>query len=266
VDGADISQDIKAECAGDVNGSYNPIPGKMIYTSVNNSCSMTISTGRQFEIPVYLNDNVELGALGLKFKVQSSKFKVIDVISNIDGLIYNVDCGLSSVDCNVNIAWAATSNAINVNPAQPLFYIKAIYNGEANSSSFQIPASIFQLSPESEIADIDANLISTDKLFMPEIVISNQLPVISFKCYPNPFNNITNIEYTLPEDLNVRLNIYNVIGEKVASLVTNERQQAGQYTIKFDGSNLKQGIYYCKIEATNNTSAYNKTDIMIIAR
>ena len=171
-----------------------------------------------------------------------------------------------TVDCNVNIAWSAIDNAINVNPAQPLFYIKAIYNGEPNSSSFQLPASIFQLSPESEIADIDANLISTDKLFMPEIVISNQLSVISLKCYPNPFNNVTNVEYTLPEALSVRLNVYNVIGQNVAALVTNERQQAGLYTVKFDGSFLKQGIYYCRIEATNSTSAYTKTDIMMIAR
>ena len=43
-------------------------------------------------------------------------------------------------------------------------------------------------------------------------------------------------------------------------------RQAGQYIVKFDGSNLKQGIYYCKIEATNSTSAYTKTDIMMIAR
>ena len=101
---------------------------------------------------------------------------------------------------------------------------------------------------------------------MPEIVISNQLSVISFKCYPNPFNNITNIEYTLPEALNVKLNVYNVIGQKVAALVTNERQQAGQYTVKFDGSYLKQGIYYCKLEATNSTTTYSKTNILMIAR
>jgi len=90
--------------------------------------------------------------------------------------------------------------------------------------------------------------------------------IFKFSNFPNPFNKITTISYTVPEDLNVRLNVYNVIGQKVAALVTNERQQAGQYSIKFDGSNLKQGIYYCRIEATNSTSAYTKTDIMIIAR
>ena len=123
------------------------------------------------------------------------------------------------------------------------------------------------------LADFDANVISTDKLAIPSLIVNSPQSTVSLICYPNPFNNITNIKYTLPEDANgrdviyyVSTNIYNVLGEKVGALVTNERQQAGQYTVKFDGTNLRQGVYYCKIEATNSSSAYTKTNIMMIAR
>jgi hypothetical protein len=90
--------------------------------------------------------------------------------------------------------------------------------------------------------------------------------IFKFSNFPNPFNNSTTISYTIPDDLSVKLNVYNVIGQKVAALVTNERQQAGLYTLKFDGSSLKQGIYYCKIEAENSTSTFSKTNILMIAR
>jgi hypothetical protein len=64
--------------------------------------------------------------------------------------------------------------------------------------------------------------------------------------YPNPFNPETRIDYTLPEQQNVTLNVYNMLGELVAELV-NEVKPAGTYTVTFDpssvGSGLPSGIY-----------------------
>jgi len=47
---------------------------------------------------------------------------------------------------------------------------------------------------------------------------------------------------------NVNLKIYDVLGKEVATLV-NETQQAGSYTINFNGANLASGVYYYKISA-----------------
>jgi hypothetical protein len=68
--------------------------------------------------------------------------------------------------------------------------------------------------------------------------------------YPNPFNPITNIKYSLAEATHVQLNVFNVLGQKVSSLV-NENQGAGLYEIQFNGSELSSGIYIISLSAGN---------------
>jgi len=60
--------------------------------------------------------------------------------------------------------------------------------------------------------------------------------------YPNPFNPSTAIKFGIPEASNVRLKIFNALGEEVAELV-NEYLDAGTYTYSFDASQLTSGIY-----------------------
>ncbi|MEM8486197.1 MAG: PKD domain-containing protein [Bacteroidota bacterium] len=66
--------------------------------------------------------------------------------------------------------------------------------------------------------------------------------------YPNPFNPVTNISYDLPDDVDVRLTVYNVLGQVVRELV-NTRQPAGSYVVPFDANHLSAGIYIYRIEA-----------------
>lgn len=68
--------------------------------------------------------------------------------------------------------------------------------------------------------------------------------------YPNPFNPTTNIQFSLPQSGNVRLTIYNSIGQEVAQLV-NGYKEAGSYTLKWDASNLSSGIYIYRLDAAN---------------
>ncbi len=66
--------------------------------------------------------------------------------------------------------------------------------------------------------------------------------------FPNPFNPITSIQYQLPKAAVVELAIFNIQGQRVATLV-NGRQEAGYYRLHFDGSALSSGIYFIKIKA-----------------
>ncbi len=66
--------------------------------------------------------------------------------------------------------------------------------------------------------------------------------------YPNPFNPSTIISYQLPKQGFVSLNIYNILGQKVAQIV-NEVQNAGSYQANFDASNLPSGLYIYQIKA-----------------
>lgn len=68
--------------------------------------------------------------------------------------------------------------------------------------------------------------------------------------YPNPFNPATTIEFSIASREQVTLNIYNVIGELVETLV-NEQLEAGSYKINFNGVNLTSGMYIYHIQAGN---------------
>jgi CubicO group peptidase (beta-lactamase class C family) len=68
--------------------------------------------------------------------------------------------------------------------------------------------------------------------------------------YPNPFNPVTMIKYQLPMVSEVDLSIYNILGQKVATLV-NERQKAGMYQFEWEASGFASGVYYYRIEARN---------------
>ena len=71
--------------------------------------------------------------------------------------------------------------------------------------------------------------------------------------YPNPFNPLTTIEYSIPETGNVKLMVYNSLGEEVA-LLKNDFEVAGSYKINFNVGGLSSGIYFYKLTINNYTS------------
>jgi len=68
--------------------------------------------------------------------------------------------------------------------------------------------------------------------------------------YPNPFNPTTNISFTLAKESDVKLEVLNILGEHVTTLV-QERRSAGQYSVTFNASSLSSGVYLCKMSADN---------------
>jgi hypothetical protein len=65
--------------------------------------------------------------------------------------------------------------------------------------------------------------------------------------YPNPFNPTTHINFNLDRRSQVRLTVYDVLGNMVAELV-NDVRNSGAHTVAFDGSNLTSGVYFYKLE------------------
>ena len=66
--------------------------------------------------------------------------------------------------------------------------------------------------------------------------------------YPNPFNPVTNIGFQIAESRVVRLQVFDVLGREVRTLL-HERKEPGVHTTAFDGSDLPSGVYFYRLEA-----------------
>jgi len=73
--------------------------------------------------------------------------------------------------------------------------------------------------------------------------------------YPNPFNPTTSIEFNLPVSNNVKIEIFNIMGQKVHTLI-NEHKSAGTYTVTWDATNdygqkVSTGMYFVRMQASH---------------
>ena len=68
--------------------------------------------------------------------------------------------------------------------------------------------------------------------------------------YPNPFNPTTTIRYELPEAGNIKIDVFNLLGQNVAQLV-NEYKPAGRYEVSFNATDISSGIYFYTLETKN---------------
>jgi len=78
------------------------------------------------------------------------------------------------------------------------------------------------------------------------------------KNYPNPFNPITHLDYSLPKRSQVRLRVYNMVGQEIITLI-NEEKQYGNYSISWNGidskgRNVASGVYFAELRSNDKSS------------
>nr|HMS66457.1 T9SS type A sorting domain-containing protein [Ignavibacteria bacterium] len=113
--------------------------------------------------------------------------------------------------------------------------------------SFSIPGSLTELTSNTVGINSPSNNISND------FYLSQN--------FPNPFNPTTTITYRLGNLNFVSMKVFDIQGKEIATLV-NEKQNAGSYSVEFNGEDLPSGVYYYKLEAGN----FSQTNKMLLIK
>jgi glucuronoarabinoxylan endo-1,4-beta-xylanase len=79
--------------------------------------------------------------------------------------------------------------------------------------------------------------------------------------YPNPFNPSTVISYQVPVNTDVRLEVFNMLGQSVTVLV-NEQKSAGSHSVRFDATSLSSGMYFYQIQS----AGFSETRKMLLIK
>ncbi|MBD3168043.1 MAG: T9SS type A sorting domain-containing protein [candidate division Zixibacteria bacterium] len=90
------------------------------------------------------------------------------------------------------------------------------------------------------------------------VPVAEKLKLIN---YPNPFNAVTSIEYNIVQDGEVGLEIYNLLGQKVAVLFDGFKR-SGDYRVSWDASGYSSGIYFMKLK----NCAYSRTERVVLLK
>ncbi|MFQ5604006.1 MAG: T9SS type A sorting domain-containing protein [bacterium] len=81
--------------------------------------------------------------------------------------------------------------------------------------------------------------------------------------FPNPFNPVTRIEFSLPAASHVTLRIYDLLGQEVA-VVLDEFKSAGEHAVEFDASDLPNGVYFYKLESQAFKASNNVKRLVVL--
>ena len=118
---------------------------------------------------------------------------------------------------------------------------------------------------------VNASLINGEEMTISDNSV-NRLKIVSSQIlnpieysleqnYPNPFNPNTRIKFTIPEESDVNLSVYNILGELVSTIV-DEKMNAGYYEYNFDAMQYSSGVYFYRIKA----GSFVETRKMILLR
>lgn len=131
-----------------------------------------------------------------------------------------------------------------------------------NAASVQVTAAD-TLQPNSGTINIDPLSTSWSGPVPTDVRVSTELPseFALMQNYPNPFNPSTTIEYQVASPAFVTLKVYNLLGQEVATLVSDQKEP-GTYLVRWVAEDIPSGIYFAKMQA----GAFTQTRRMMLVR
>ncbi len=255
---SNMVNNFKALCVGDVNGSYTPSLAKTPATMhLNMGGVKEVKSYEHFNLPINVVGATKLGAISVVLNFNESLFEVEGVLlRNQTGS----DVLYTAVDGELRISWYNTKE-MSLNDGDAILTLQLRAKNLSNASASDLELTLDGIS---EIGDRNAVVLQNVNLVYPKLTVA--VSEFSMSNYPNPFNTVTDITYSIPEAGAVSLKVYNMLGEEVSLLLDNVNQSANTYTVQFDAANLVAGVYTYKLEVKGASKDMSKTGKMIITR
>lgn len=261
---ADSNLNITVNClfAGDVNASSNmsALP-KQNFISFEENNVLNIKQNEEFDIPVTINQYVNLGAINLSFNYPTDLASFEGAFFSADNIITNEQDG------NVKIAWFDISGGqkpVTLKPGNNLIVLRFKSSAAFSAGSrfsVQFDKSVC------EFASADGNILASVQLQFPAASLMVPTESSLKQNYPNPFNPTTTIKYSLAYESNVTLRIFNSLGQSVRVFNEGTKQQ-GDNEVNFNAAGLASGIYLFSISAqsVDGKNSFNAVKKMILMK
>ncbi len=249
------------EATGDVNASYIPGSGaKSTGNYLAYESLMKVNVGDEVKIPVAINQDRTIGAMNIGLTYNTNLLKVTGVegfeVFNIDEANGVVSASMFDVEGRT---YDRNSNVIIVT-ATVLAPI------ETGTRYFELTDNT--IFADASASEIDGITLYTTGLTTDQTTGTGDLTSarLTHKCFPNPFNDVTNIQYTLPEKANVEVKVYNAVGSVVKTFVFNS-QVAGVHNVKLNSTDLNgSGVYFYRITVKGDANSFTGTGSLILVK
>jgi len=208
--------------------------------------------GEEVALQVSLADFAQVKGYGFSVSYDASKLEFVKVVRGTDGL--------GGGDLAAPQVLSQTEGEVSVGA-----FGQAVTEGEMGLSVvFRTKTEIEESYVEVSGSEVRDGSYAINQVALPAPVqIQTRPDAFALKDnYPNPFNPSTTIKYALPEGAQVKLEVYNVVGQVVRTLVSGH-QNAGRYAIQWDATNdsghsLSSGIYFYRLQAGSEFTEVKK--------
>jgi hypothetical protein len=230
-------------CTGDFNGNFIPsgLKGGTANLELNYLATIKVGPNESFYLPLRAGKEMSVGAISLILSIPNDLVEVEDVVVNgsSDPVSFNPNGN------ELRIGWNSVTPVYAL-PGSDLVILKLrTTNSFAEGRTIRIALAN---DPLNELADASMKAIPDAVLNLDLVefgttgIIETPATAMNLSSYPNPFSDFTTISYSLPVDGRVTLEVENLLGVTVKTLI-NETQTRGRYELKLSGRDLPDGVY-----------------------
>ncbi|MCX6272170.1 MAG: T9SS type A sorting domain-containing protein [Bacteroidetes bacterium] len=248
-----LTNDFKALCYGDVDGSYSPAAKTGYALSMENEGTININTNEIVDIPISIKEAAEIGSISLIFNIPDNSLVIDDVVSGYEGdLVYHVENG------NLRIGWYSLQ-PMPLKAGDVLLTVRCRITNPCFTKNV-----CWTIDPSSLLTDENSIPFESLRLTMPAIQSTdNQFDL--YQNSPNPFSDVTEISYYLPEKGQVSLVVTDLLGRNLMTVV-DAYQEAGFKKESIHIHALAPGIYYYSLNVKGLSRDFSRTRQMIIVK